>query len=259
MAGGAAESGRSVTSKVTAILVVFQSGGAYTLTELARLAGLPISTTHRLVGELTSRRLLERTQDGAYRVGLPLRMIGLGHGPVPQLLERAADLMADLANATGTAVRLGVLDGLRVVYAEARPGAAPPTSYTGVLLPAHATALGRALLAFCPAGLVDEIVAAGQAGAGRGPISNPEALRRSLAIIRVTHVAMVLGEPAPDAAAVAMPVFGGGGEVLASLELTVADRRANLARARIALGVAVGSLSRQLATAGTRESDAEVG
>jgi IclR helix-turn-helix domain len=55
-AGGAAESGRSVTSKVTAILMVFSRGSAYSLTELAQPTGLPVSTTHRLAGELAARR-----------------------------------------------------------------------------------------------------------------------------------------------------------------------------------------------------------
>ena len=76
MAGGAIESGRSVASRVAAILMAFRSGGTHSLTEVAGLAGLPISTTHRLVGELVSRRVLERTEGGGYRVGLPLRMIG---------------------------------------------------------------------------------------------------------------------------------------------------------------------------------------
>src|SRR4051794_41890108 len=56
MAGGAAESGRSVASRVTAILMTFRSGGTHTLSELAALAGLPISTTHRLGGGMGSPR-----------------------------------------------------------------------------------------------------------------------------------------------------------------------------------------------------------
>ena len=246
VAGAAAESGRSVTSKVTAILMVFRHGGAYSLTELARLAGLPVSTTHRLVGELTSRRLLERTDDGGYRIGLALRMIGPGSCEVPALLDRARDVMADLALATGTPVRLGVLRALQVAYAQAHPGVAPPTCYCGTLLPPHATALGRALLAFSPAEVVDAVVAAGLPPAGAGTPTTPERLRRSLGVTRLTRTAVSHGEPKPGAAAVAMPVFGAGGQVLAALEIALADR-AGMARARGALVVATGSLSRQLA------------
>ena len=248
MAGGALESGRSVTSKVTAILMVFRSGSDYSLTELARLTGLPISTTHRLVGELASRRLLERTEDGGYRIGLPLRIIGAGGCEGPPLLVPAREVMADLAAATGTAVRLGVLRGLRVAYSQARPGAAPPPAFSATLLPAHATALGRALLAFSPPAVVDAVVAAGLPSVGLSTPHTPERLRRSLAVTRLTRLAVSHGEPRRGPAAVAMPVFGAGGEVLAAIELVVANPRTDLPKARAALVVATGSLSRQLAT-----------
>ncbi len=126
MAGGAIESGRSVASRVAAILMAFRSGGTHSLTELAGLAGLPISTTHRLVGELVSRRVLERTEEGGYRVGLPLRMIGgISLASSPPLLERALDVIADLATVTGTAVRVGVLDGPRLAVAATDSTGAP--------------------------------------------------------------------------------------------------------------------------------------
>ena len=96
MAGGAIESGRSVASRVAAILMAFGSGGTHSLTELAGLAGLPISTTHRLVGELVSRRVLERTEGGGYRVGLPLRMIGgISFPSPPPLLDRALEVLVE--------------------------------------------------------------------------------------------------------------------------------------------------------------------
>src|SRR6476469_4018483 len=88
LAGNSTESGRSVTSKITSILLAFTQGSEHSLTEIACLAGLPVSTAHRLISELTTRRLLERTDDGLYRVGLPLRMISAGESCVPSLQER---------------------------------------------------------------------------------------------------------------------------------------------------------------------------
>ena len=52
MAGNSAEPGRSVTSKVVAILLTFHDGNEHSLTEIARLTCLPVSTAHRLVTEL---------------------------------------------------------------------------------------------------------------------------------------------------------------------------------------------------------------
>ena len=80
-----------MASRVTAILLAFHSGGTHSLTEIARVTGLPVSTTHRLLGELTSRRVLERTHDGDSRIGLPLRMIGEAREPDhASLLDSAA-------------------------------------------------------------------------------------------------------------------------------------------------------------------------
>lgn len=90
MAGNSAEAGRSVTSKITAILVTFTQGSEHSLTEMARMVGLPVSTTHRLAAELTAQRLLERTDDGLYRAGMPLQIIGRASAEeCPTLAERA--------------------------------------------------------------------------------------------------------------------------------------------------------------------------
>lgn len=243
MAGGAAESGRSVTSKVTAILMVFSRGSSYSLTELAQLTGLPVSTTHRLAGELAARRLLERTEDGGYRIGLPLRMIGSGgrgpsHDAQEPLMARAAVAMRDLATATRAPVRIGMLRGRVVVAAGVRPGDRAPTEL-GVADQAVADyALGRVLLAFSPPSVVDEVL--------RGRPAS-ERLRRSLGLTRLSRSAVTRSGSAVDA--VAMPVFGAGGALLAAMELDVTSVAEGLIGARAALAVATGSLSRQLATA----------
>jgi IclR family transcriptional regulator, acetate operon repressor len=247
MAGGAIESGRSVASRVSAILMAFGSGGTHSLTELAGLAGLPISTTHRLVGELVSRRVLERTQAGAYRVGLPLRMIGGFSFPSsPPLLERSLDVINDLAAVTGTAVRVGVLDTRKLAVAATEPGRAVTEGFTVDPAPPYDSALGRVLLAFSPAEVVDEVVAAARAATGTVPFS-PDRLRRLLSTTRLSRVA-VHRDVARGRCQVAVPVFGTGGTLIAALEASVPDLRTGFEQVRGALLVAAGSLSRQLAT-----------
>ena len=75
MAGNSTDAGRSVSSKVTAISMVFADGDVHTLTEIAASADLLTSTAHRLASELVAWRLLERTEERSYRIGLPLRII----------------------------------------------------------------------------------------------------------------------------------------------------------------------------------------
>jgi DNA-binding IclR family transcriptional regulator len=254
VAGGATERGRSVASRVTAILMAFRSGGTHSLTELAGLAGLPLSTTHRLVGELVSRRVLERTAGGSYRVGLPLRMIGGGWIPQPPpLLEWTLDVIADLATVTGTAVRAGVLDGARIAVAEAGSGRTPADAFTVDSTPAHASALGRVLLAFSPAEVVDAVLAAARAA---DTSLSPDRLRRLLGTTRLTRVA-VSRTADGTRCSVAVPVFGIGGGLLAALEAAVPDPRSGYEAVRGALLVAAGSLSRELATAHSPATDSD--
>src|SRR3954453_14068676 len=77
MAGGSREAGRTVTSKVLAILGAFDSGHPQlTLSDLARRSGVPLSTVHRLVGELEEWQALSRAPDGRLRIGLRLWELG---------------------------------------------------------------------------------------------------------------------------------------------------------------------------------------
>jgi DNA-binding IclR family transcriptional regulator len=252
MAGNSTDLGRSVISKVTAILMTFTSGNAHSLTEIARLAGLPISTAHRLASELAAWRILERTEDGCYRIGLPLRMIGTQTRYSPSLAERAPAVMDDLSAATRTDVRLGVLHDLEVAYIEKLVGHRPVSTFTpAATLPPHATALGKALLAFVSPRIVELLLANGLKSYTPYTITTPERLRRSLAVTRLTRIAVSRWELELGVSAVAMPVFGPGGTVAAGLEMQLRDLRHDFPAIKAALMVASRSLSRELATGHT--------
>jgi DNA-binding IclR family transcriptional regulator len=251
MAGNSADAGRSVTSKVVAILQTFSQGDRHSLTEIAHRTGLPISTVHRLASELSAYGMLERTDDAHYRIGTPLRVIGSIADDPPTLHERARSVMEDVAATTHTDVRLGVLEGGQVAYIEKRSGHRPISgpSTTG-RLPAHATALGKALLAFSPVRTVDAVIAAGLKHYTPYTLATPDRLRRALAETRLSFVAASRWELAPQECAIAAPVFGAGGVLLAALELQVRDLRVDTPHLQPALLVAARSLSRQLALLG---------
>jgi len=79
-------------------------------------------------------------------------------------------------------------------------------------------------------------------------LSTPDRLRRALAVTRLTRVAVSRWELELGTSAVAAPVFGSGGHVVAALELRVRDLRSDLQVMQPALMVAARSLSRELAT-----------
>ncbi len=259
MAGNSTDAGRSVTSKITSILLTFTEGSEHSLTEIARLAGLPISTAHRLTAELSCWRLLERTEMGTYRAGLLLRTIGTvatevtagaSGGCSPSIAERGPYVLDDLAAATKCRARLGVLDCFDVSYIEKVPGPRPATAFApGVTLPAHPTALGRALLAFSPPHTVESVIIRGLRPYTQHTVTSPDRFRRALAVTRLTRVAITRWELEAKGCGVAMPVFGTGGQVVAALELGVRDLGSDLQPLMAPLAIASRSLSRELAGA----------
>jgi len=68
--------GRSVTSKLAAILHTFSTGSVHSLSDITRSANLPVSTAHRLTAELAEWGFLERTDDKRYRVGTLVTQLG---------------------------------------------------------------------------------------------------------------------------------------------------------------------------------------
>ena len=257
MAGNSTDPGRSVTSKVTAILLAFADGDVHTLTEIATVANLPTSTAHRLASELVAWRLLERTEERSYRIGLPLRMIGSEYSEsevcsYTLAVRRALPVLNELSRATGNEVRMGVLRGSDVLTLQLPPNRITERVHAEALLhgvlPAHAAASGKVLLAFSPPSVVNHVIASGLPAFTRHTITSPDDLRRKLSVIRLRQIATSRNEFECGRAAIAMPVFYGGGRVAAAIELAVGDLCSEFKPAASALSVACRSLSRQLGT-----------
>jgi DNA-binding IclR family transcriptional regulator len=251
MAGNSTDPGRSVTSKVTAILTAFGDGAVLTLTEVAGIAHLPTSTAHRLASELLAWRLLERTDQGGYRIGLPLRIIGKDAADFDVLnrailIMQARPVLDELAWTIGTDAKLGTLLDDEIVYlGHSGPSATGAASLTPPL-PAHATAIGKALVAFSPTSVIDRILA--EARRTAKTMTAADEIRQELSVIRLTQVATARDELQCGRSAIAVPVFRGGGKVGAAIELAIREPGIDVTVATGALTVACRSLSRQLAT-----------
>jgi DNA-binding IclR family transcriptional regulator len=236
-----------VTSKITSILLTFTQGSEHSLTEISRLAGLPISTAHRLTAELASWRLLERTEDGRYRAGLSLRTIGSANSGPANIAERAPCVLEDLSDATKCRARLGILTNLELQYIEKQPGLRPTSAFSSAAtLPIHPTSMGRALLAFSSTQVIETVILRGLRSYTPNTVTSAVRLRRSLAVTRLTHVAVTRRELEPTLCGVAMPVFGAGGEIIAAIELALKEIDGNFSAQLTALTIATRSLSREL-------------
>lgn len=253
MAGNSGEPGRSVTSKVLAILGAFTVQHAeLTLAQIARRTGLPVPTVHRLARELVAWGGLERLPDGTYRIGLRLWEIGSLAPQQRRLRQLAIPFMEDLYEATHENVQLAVRDGHEALYLEKISGrhAVPIVSRVGGRLPLHATGVGKVLLAYAPQEVIDDVLARGLARLTPKTIVMPGKLLRALTEVRRTGLAFCYEEMTLGSVSVATPIFGPDRTVVAALSIVVHSFPADAQRFAPAVRAAGLGISRQLAQLG---------
>jgi IclR family acetate operon transcriptional repressor len=156
----------------------------------------------------------------------------LGYG-VPGLLTAGEDLetlrraalpqMIRLRDRFGETVNLGKLQHDKVVYLEVVPSesALRFSERPGATVAVHASSLGRAILAFSPAAVVDGLIAGRPLAAltARAITAEPE-LRRELELVRRQGYSLEVEETALQAVCVGAPILGRNGEAIAALSLS---------------------------------------
>src|SRR3712207_1197733 len=66
---------RSAVAKISSVLLAFSGGGRRSLTGIARITGLPLATTRRVVNALVEGGILDRSSEEDYRPGPRLELI----------------------------------------------------------------------------------------------------------------------------------------------------------------------------------------
>jgi DNA-binding IclR family transcriptional regulator len=252
MSGGSGDAGRSVTSRALAVLGGFdERHPRLTLSQLSRRADLPLTTTHRLVGELVRWQALARRDDGSYEIGRRIWHLGLLAPVHHGLREVALPFMQDLHTATAETVHLAVRDGITALYVERVLGSssAPVVSRAGHNLPLHATGVGKILLAHAPAAVVEQALADPERVTAY-TITERGRLLRELAEARRRGYARTGEEMTLGTSSLAVAVFDVSGHVVAALGIVVNSARRDLLRLVPVLQVAASGISRGLGAAG---------
>jgi DNA-binding IclR family transcriptional regulator len=205
----------AVIDRISLVLDAFEGPGRLTLAQIVRRTGLPRSSAHRMLERLVQLRWLRRSGRD-YELGM--RLVELGSLAVHQdrLVRAAAPLLGELHRATGLVVHLAVLDGADVVYLEKigdRMISAIPTRVGG-RQPAHCTALGKAILAYCDEDAAVDL----QARKTKYSISSSSQLAVQLAKVRAHGVAFEREESLLGFGCVAAPI-GSPGEAVAALSV----------------------------------------
>jgi DNA-binding IclR family transcriptional regulator len=176
------------------------------VSDLARRIGIAKSTAHRTCSVLAARGVLDRTDEGRYRLGLRLVEYGSLATVRTAVRDRALPLLVELRNTLGETVQIGVPAGGDVVYIERVEGRrALRYSTNARRSPIHRSSAGKALAAYNPA-MVEARVRAGLPPNTGYTIVVPEVLREELARVRERGYARSVDETEIGMSSLAVPV-----------------------------------------------------
>ncbi len=214
-----------------AVLQVFSSETPQlTLSDVARMAGTTRATARRILHTLASLGYMR--VDGRL-FSLTPRVLSLGWGYLSSLnlWDIAQPFMEELVEKTHESCSAATLDLPDVVYVARVPTRRIMTIALGVgsRLPAHATSMGRVLLADLPDTELDAFLASGrfESRTDRTTVE-PDELRTQLGRVREQGWAMVDQELELGLRSIAAPVRGADGRVVAALNLAAAAPRVGL-------------------------------
>lgn len=189
------------------VLLAVADRGDVRADELAALLDTPLSTVYRYLRTLTEFGFVDR-RGGRYGLG-PRLVIGAGSTVSSELLVRATEpVLRLLAEETGetafvtrriglAAVCLNQVESRRQLRVSCEPGA--PTAL-------YADAASKALLAWAPDEVVDEVIAQGLDLGALGP-ADESALRTDLADIGAAGVAMSVADEPSGVVTIAVPIL----------------------------------------------------
>ena len=206
--------------RAAAVLRVLAGGsGRLGLAEIARSLDLAKGTTHGILRTLQHVGFVEQDNaSGKYQLGAALLHLGTRHLDVNELRSRSINWADPLAARSGEAVRIGtVLEGkVLVVHHVFRPDDTFQTLDVGSLLPLHASAMGKVLLAYNAAEAAHVFQRELELFTRR-TVTTPRDLARALDDVREAGWSVEIEEMTVGEAGIAAPIRGYGGLVVGAI------------------------------------------
>ncbi|WP_067541504.1 IclR family transcriptional regulator [Nocardia crassostreae] len=217
--------------------------------ELARIVAMPKSTVQRALLTLDEAGWIRPAAGKITRWVLTTKALAVGSRAGGDLGMRGAALpiMEDLRRHTEETVHLTVPEDGRMVLIERLETDKPvrTSMALGHSLPLHASANGKALLAFSSPETLEQLLTAELPRYTETTITDPDALRTELTTIRTRGFAVNHGEWRNDVGAVAAAVLNNDGHPIANLSVNVPISRLNN-DTEAAWGVAVREAARSI-------------
>lgn len=220
---------KSALRTVEVVDVISKSPQGLTFAEILDVTGWPRSSTYNLLLTLSSTRFVEfDPEDRRYRVGIRLWEAARSFGPERELARIAMPGLEDAKSELNETVQLAILDGVENVYV-AKVEAdhhLKLVSEVGSRLPAHATGLGKALLASLPPEEVRRRFAGIELVAYTPQtITDLDALEAELELVRSRGYAVDQSEYTVGVYCIAVGIRGRDGETVAAISASVPEAR----------------------------------
>jgi DNA-binding IclR family transcriptional regulator len=189
------------------------------VSEIADRLGLTRPTVHGLLQTLQAHGFVEQDRDSdKYQLGAGLLQLGNSYLDLNELRARSLVHAERLAARADAAVRVGVMHGASVVIVHHvfRPDTTLQILEVGAELPLHASALGKAMLAFAPEPVVSDLMAEPLPRLTSRTLS-AGALRSELAEVREGGVARERDEAILGESSFASPIFDHSGQAVGAI------------------------------------------
>jgi len=224
--GKAERGGIQSVERAAAIMDAVARAGpdGVSLSEISEAVGLHVSTVFHLVKTLEKVGYLARPDGGKrYRIGSGVFTLAAAAFEETTLLNLGQPILERLSRETGEAAHLAVRSNADIVLiarTEAT-GMLQMSARTGVVRPAHATAIGKLLLAFAPEAERDRLLASMDLPALTDwTITDRKVLQEALAAIRNSGFAEDRQEFDTDVRCIAMPISDFSGRCVAAMGLS---------------------------------------
>ena len=248
----------SVLGKVEAILdALAEDGTAMGLSALARSSGVPKATVHRICVDLVTWGVVERSGD-AFRLGARLFELGSRVPSRRGLRELALPYLEELLVGCGHSIHLAVPLPDAVLYLDKLMvhRSTPTPSEVASRAPLHATATGKAVLAFGDPQLVRDLLSGPLERFTARTLVDPAELAHDLGETRARGYSVEREEFAVGYASMGAPLIGLGGRVTGAVAVTTAVDELDVARTSHALLTTTTQISERLGGAGVGSSRA---
>ncbi|MGP6178527.1 IclR family transcriptional regulator [Microbacterium sp. A196] len=216
-------SGDSMTVRIVRVLETFSAERTVqTATEIADRSGLPRSTAHRIVGELSAEGILERDEEGRIRLGMRLWELALRGSSALRLRQAAMPHMERVQTLVREHTQLAVLEHDEALFLErlSHPDAGANITRIAGRLPLHASSSGLILLAFADPAVRERVLSGPLRALSTETVTDAAALRALLASIRRRGFVAAPGSIEAVSTGVAVPVRDRG-EVVAALSVVL--------------------------------------